>query len=131
MEAVMLWLRFLFVQARVLLDGFHFDAQTKAAFISHFLFLFSHCFACKRIWIACFSCCCYSLVIDHSYDYQLSMPILVSVQLLILGVNLKSFPSSSVHALFSLLFHAGIAAILLLYVLFWLKVLYFSPVQFH
>ncbi|KAG6502587.1 hypothetical protein ZIOFF_034872 [Zingiber officinale] len=84
------------IGARVLVDGFHFDAQTKATFISH-----------------CF----------------LSMSILVSVQLLTLGVNLKSFPSSSVHALFSLLFHAGIAAILLLYVLFWLKLDLFTTLK--
>jgi hypothetical protein len=39
-----------------------------------------------------------------------------------LGVNLKNFPSSSVPAMFAALFHLGIAAVLLLYVLFWLKV---------
>ncbi|XP_042387173.1 dolichyl-diphosphooligosaccharide--protein glycosyltransferase subunit 2-like [Zingiber officinale] len=51
------------------------------------------------------------------------------IGLLTLGVNLKSFPSSSVHALFSLLFHAGIAAILLLYVLFWLKLDLFTTLK--
>lgn len=50
--------------------------------------------------------------------------ILMPVQLLTLGVNLKGFPSSSLPALSSILFHAGIAATLLLYGLFWLKVLY-------
>ncbi|KAF2286800.1 hypothetical protein GH714_030413 [Hevea brasiliensis] len=44
------------------------------------------------------------------------------VGLLRLGVNLKNFPSSSVPAIFAILFHLGIAAVLLLYVLFWLKV---------
>ena len=44
------------------------------------------------------------------------------LQLLRLGVNLKGFPSSVVPATFAALFHSGIAAILLLYALFWLKV---------
>ncbi|XP_042417135.1 dolichyl-diphosphooligosaccharide--protein glycosyltransferase subunit 2-like isoform X2 [Zingiber officinale] len=43
------------------------------------------------------------------------------IGLLTLGVNLKGFPSSSLPALSSILFHAGIAATLLLYGLFWLK----------
>lgn len=43
-------------------------------------------------------------------------------QLLRIGVNLKNFPTSAVPATFALLFHLGIAAVLLLYVLFWLKV---------
>ncbi|RWW35032.1 hypothetical protein GW17_00000152 [Ensete ventricosum] len=43
--------------------------------------------------------------------------------LLRLGVNLRGFPSSSVPAFCSILFHGGIGAILLLYVFFWLKVL--------
>jgi oligosaccharyltransferase complex subunit delta (ribophorin II) len=37
-------------------------------------------------------------------------------------VNLKNYPSSSVPAMFAVLFHLGIAAVLLLYALFWLKV---------
>jgi hypothetical protein len=37
-------------------------------------------------------------------------------------VNLKNFPTSAVPATFAILFHLGIAAVLLLYVLFWLKV---------
>ncbi|KAF9686830.1 hypothetical protein SADUNF_Sadunf02G0030500 [Salix dunnii] len=44
-----------------------------------------------------------------------------TVKLLHLGVNLKNFPSSSVPAMFAVLFHLGIAAVLLLYGLFWLK----------
>lgn len=43
-------------------------------------------------------------------------------QLLRIGVNLKNFPTSAVPATFALLFHLGIAAVLLLYVLFWWKV---------
>ena len=44
-----------------------------------------------------------------------------SVQLTRLGVNIKSFPSSVGAATSALLFHGGIGAVLLLYVLFWLK----------
>ncbi|KAH7577686.1 hypothetical protein JRO89_XS01G0285000 [Xanthoceras sorbifolium] len=44
------------------------------------------------------------------------------IGLLQLGVNLKNFPTSSVPATFAILFHVGIAAVLLLYGLFWLKV---------
>ncbi|KAL5994829.1 Glutamine--fructose-6-phosphate aminotransferase [isomerizing] 2 [Asimina triloba] len=44
------------------------------------------------------------------------------VGLIRLGVNLKNFPSSAVPATFAALFHGGIAAVLLLYVLFWVKV---------
>ncbi|XP_072951546.1 dolichyl-diphosphooligosaccharide--protein glycosyltransferase subunit 2 [Typha angustifolia] len=46
-----------------------------------------------------------------------------------LGVNLKAFPSSAVPAAFSILFHAGIAAVLLLYVLFWLKLDLFTTLK--
>lgn len=42
-------------------------------------------------------------------------------QLMQLGVNIKSFPSSVGPATSALLFHGGIGAVLLLYVLFWLK----------
>jgi oligosaccharyltransferase complex subunit delta (ribophorin II) len=42
-----------------------------------------------------------------------------------LGVNLKNFPSLPGPAAFASLFHAGIGAVLLLYVLFWLKVCIF------
>jgi len=52
--------------------------------------------------------------IGHSLLYHL--------QLLRLGVNLKNFPSSAAPATYAILFHLGIAAVLLLYVLFWLKV---------
>lgn len=48
--------------------------------------------------------------------------ILCIKQLLRLGVNLKNFPTSAIPATFGILFHVGIAAVLLLYVLFWLKV---------
>ncbi|KAM7254267.1 hypothetical protein ACFE04_031949 [Oxalis oulophora] len=43
------------------------------------------------------------------------------VVLLLMGVNLKNFPTSAVPATFAFLFHLGIGAVLLLYVLFWLK----------
>ncbi|TXG63843.1 hypothetical protein EZV62_010837 [Acer yangbiense] len=48
------------------------------------------------------------------------------IGLLRLGVNLKNFPTSSVPVAFAILFHVGIAAVLLLYVLFWLKVRLFT-----
>ncbi|XP_038972573.1 dolichyl-diphosphooligosaccharide--protein glycosyltransferase subunit 2-like isoform X2 [Phoenix dactylifera] len=51
------------------------------------------------------------------------------IGLMRLGVNLKSFPSSAVPAAFSTLFHAGIAAALLLYVLFWLKLDLFTTLK--
>ncbi|KAJ8899402.1 hypothetical protein K2173_018376 [Erythroxylum novogranatense] len=51
------------------------------------------------------------------------------VGLLRLGVNLKNFPSSAVPATFALLFHLGIAAVLLLYVLFWLKLDLFTTLK--
>ncbi|PKA62681.1 Dolichyl-diphosphooligosaccharide--protein glycosyltransferase subunit 2 [Apostasia shenzhenica] len=46
-----------------------------------------------------------------------------------LGVNLKSFPSAPLQAAFSILFHAGIAAVLLLYVLFWWKLNLFTTLK--
>ena len=48
------------------------------------------------------------------------------MQLLRLGVNFKNFPKASVPATFAALFHVGIAAVLCLYVLFWLKVYFFT-----
>ncbi|KAE8637347.1 hypothetical protein CSA_011897 [Cucumis sativus] len=44
------------------------------------------------------------------------------VGLLRLGVNLKNFPTSTVPATFAFLFHLSIAAVILLYTFFWLKV---------
>ncbi|KAJ7005469.1 dolichyl-diphosphooligosaccharide--protein glycosyltransferase subunit 2-like [Populus alba x Populus x berolinensis] len=53
---------------------------------------------------------------------EFSPPLSIRTEkLLRLGVNLKNFPSSSVPAMFAVLFHLGIAAVLLLYALFWLK----------
>ncbi|KAJ6938559.1 hypothetical protein NC651_005095 [Populus alba x Populus x berolinensis] len=53
---------------------------------------------------------------------EFSLPLSIRTEkLLRLGVNLKNFPSSSVPAMFAVLFHLGIAAVLLLYALFWLK----------
>ncbi|KAK6937759.1 Dolichyl-diphosphooligosaccharide--protein glycosyltransferase subunit Swp1, partial [Dillenia turbinata] len=51
------------------------------------------------------------------------------VGLLTLGVNLKNFPSSAVPATFAALFHLGIGAVLLLYVLFWLKLDLFTTLK--
>ncbi|KAH1227481.1 Dolichyl-diphosphooligosaccharide--protein glycosyltransferase subunit 2 [Glycine max] len=51
------------------------------------------------------------------------------VGLLRLGVNLKNFPGSTVPATFGILFHVGIAAVLLLYVLFWLKLDLFTTLK--
>ncbi|WCJ44145.1 Dolichyl-diphosphooligosaccharide--protein glycosyltransferase subunit 2 [Euphorbia peplus] len=51
------------------------------------------------------------------------------IGLLRLGVNLKNFPSSAVPATFAGLFHFGIAAVLLLYVLFWVKLDLFTTLK--
>nr|XP_043620547.1 dolichyl-diphosphooligosaccharide--protein glycosyltransferase subunit 2 isoform X2 [Erigeron canadensis] len=51
------------------------------------------------------------------------------VGLLRLGVNLKNFPTSAVPATFAILFHGGIAAVLLLYVFFWLKLDLFTTLK--
>ncbi|ESW34552.1 hypothetical protein PHAVU_001G162000 [Phaseolus vulgaris] len=51
------------------------------------------------------------------------------VGLLRLGVNLKNFPSSAAPAAYAILFHLGIAAVLLLYVLFWLKLDLFTTLK--
>ncbi|CAD6228558.1 unnamed protein product [Miscanthus lutarioriparius] len=47
-----------------------------------------------------------------------------------LGVNLKNFPSLPGPAAFASLFHAGIGAVLLLYVLFWLKLDLFTTLKY-
>ncbi|XP_020261942.1 dolichyl-diphosphooligosaccharide--protein glycosyltransferase subunit 2-like [Asparagus officinalis] len=51
------------------------------------------------------------------------------IGLMRLGINLKGFPSSALPATFSVLFHSGIAAILLLYALFWLKLNLFTTLK--
>ncbi|KAJ7977223.1 dolichyl-diphosphooligosaccharide--protein glycosyltransferase subunit 2-like [Quillaja saponaria] len=51
------------------------------------------------------------------------------VGLLRLGVNLKNFPTSAVPATYAILFHVGIAAVLLLYVLFWVKLDLFTTLK--
>ncbi|EXB88375.1 Dolichyl-diphosphooligosaccharide--protein glycosyltransferase subunit 2 [Morus notabilis] len=51
------------------------------------------------------------------------------IGLLRLGVNFKNFPSSAVPTTFAILFHVGIAAVLLLYVLFWLKLDLFTTLK--
>ncbi|XP_059459921.1 dolichyl-diphosphooligosaccharide--protein glycosyltransferase subunit 2 [Corylus avellana] len=51
------------------------------------------------------------------------------IGLLRIGVNLKNFPTSALPATFAVLFHLGIAAVLLLYVLFWLKLDLFTTLK--
>ncbi|PAN26926.1 hypothetical protein PAHAL_5G047700 [Panicum hallii] len=52
------------------------------------------------------------------------------IGLMHLGVNLKNFPSLPGPAAFASLFHAGIGAVLLLYVLFWLKLDLFTTLKY-
>jgi oligosaccharyltransferase complex subunit delta (ribophorin II) len=52
------------------------------------------------------------------------------VGLLRLGVNFKNFPTSTAPAMFALLFQLGIAAVLLLYVLFWVKLDLFTTLKY-
>ncbi|XP_057532279.1 dolichyl-diphosphooligosaccharide--protein glycosyltransferase subunit 2 [Amaranthus tricolor] len=52
------------------------------------------------------------------------------IGLLRLGVNFKNFPKASVPATFAALFHVGIAAVLCLYVLFWLKLNLFTTLKY-
>ncbi|GMH31249.1 hypothetical protein Nepgr_033092 [Nepenthes gracilis] len=51
------------------------------------------------------------------------------IGLLCLGVNMKNFPGSAVPATFAMLFHFGIAAVLILYVLFWVKLNLFTTLK--
>ncbi|RAL42188.1 hypothetical protein DM860_011971 [Cuscuta australis] len=51
------------------------------------------------------------------------------IGLLRLRVNLKNFPSAPVPAMFAALFHVGIAAVLALYLLFWLKLNLFTTLK--
>ncbi|CAM8928689.1 unnamed protein product [Rhodiola kirilowii] len=58
------------------------------------------------------------------------LPLLVLlIGLLRLGVNLKNFPTSAVPATFAVLFHGGVAAVLFLYALFWLKLDLFTTLK--
>ncbi|TKW18416.1 hypothetical protein SEVIR_5G429300v4 [Setaria viridis] len=52
------------------------------------------------------------------------------IGLMRLGVNLKNFPSLPGPAAFASLFHSGIGAVLLLYVLFWLKLDLFTTLKY-
>ncbi|KAL5697327.1 hypothetical protein ACHQM5_030814 [Ranunculus cassubicifolius] len=52
------------------------------------------------------------------------------IGLLHLGVNLKNFPTAAVPAAFAILFHAGIGAVLSLYLLFWLKLDLFTTLKY-
>ncbi|XP_068669612.1 dolichyl-diphosphooligosaccharide--protein glycosyltransferase subunit 2 [Aristolochia californica] len=51
------------------------------------------------------------------------------IGLIRLGVNFKNFPTSALPATFAILFHCGLAAVLLLYVLFWLKLDLFTTLK--
>ncbi|TYI00674.1 hypothetical protein ES332_A11G150400v1 [Gossypium tomentosum] len=51
------------------------------------------------------------------------------IGLLLLGVNLKNFPSNAVPATFATLLHVSIGAVLSLYVLFWLKLDLFQTLK--
>ncbi|KAF5190155.1 Dolichyl-diphosphooligosaccharide--protein glycosyltransferase subunit [Thalictrum thalictroides] len=55
--------------------------------------------------------------------------LLFLVGLLRLGVNLKNFPTSAIPATFAFLFHAGLGAVLSLYLLFWLKLDLFTTLK--
>lgn len=46
-----------------------------------------------------------------------------------LGTNMRGFPSSTLPAVSAILFHSGIAAILLLYALFWVKLNLFTTLK--
>ncbi|CAM0884274.1 unnamed protein product [Alopecurus aequalis] len=52
------------------------------------------------------------------------------IGLIRLGVNLKNFPSLPGPAAFASLFHVGIGAVLLLYVLFWVKLDLFTTLKY-
>jgi oligosaccharyltransferase complex subunit delta (ribophorin II) len=52
------------------------------------------------------------------------------IGLLRLGVNMKNFPSLPGPAAFASLFHVGIGAVLLLYVLFWVKLDLFTTLKY-
>lgn len=64
---------------------------------------------------------------SHFFHYSY---IFFMFQLTRLGVNIKSFPSSTGSAISALLFHCGIGAVLLLYVLFWLKASFHNRLLF-
>ncbi|XVE77941.1 hypothetical protein DITRI_Ditri13aG0104500 [Diplodiscus trichospermus] len=51
------------------------------------------------------------------------------IGLLRLGVNLKNFPTKPLPAIFAILFHVGIGAVLSLYVLFWFKLDLFQTLK--
>ncbi|CAI5965946.1 unnamed protein product [Closterium sp. NIES-64] len=57
------------------------------------------------------------------------LPPFPTAQLAVLGVNLKAFPSGGVPLLSALAFHGGIAALLLLYVAFWVQVNLFTTLK--
>nr|CAB3479203.1 unnamed protein product [Digitaria exilis] len=62
--------------------------------------------------------------------YELELAVGDAAMLMHLGVNMKNFPSLPGPAAFASLFHAGIGAVLLLYVLFWLKLDLFTTLKY-
>nr|CAB3475188.1 unnamed protein product [Digitaria exilis] len=62
--------------------------------------------------------------------YDLELAVGDAAMLMRLGVNMKNFPSLPGPAAFASLFHAGIGAVLLLYVLFWLKLDLFTTLKY-
>ncbi|CAL0299667.1 unnamed protein product [Lupinus luteus] len=68
--------------------------------------------------------------LSHAFLGLILLPFIgFLIGLLRLGVNLKNFPGSTVPATFAILFQLGIGAVLLLYVLFWLKLDLFTTLK--
>ncbi|CAI5469693.1 unnamed protein product [Closterium sp. Yama58-4] len=71
-----------------------------------------------------------AVVVSYSFVALALLPlVLLLVGLAVLGVNLKAFPSGGVPLLSALAFHGGIAALLLLYVAFWVQVNLFTTLK--
>ncbi|CAI5481245.1 unnamed protein product [Closterium sp. Yama58-4] len=71
-----------------------------------------------------------AFVVSYSFVALVLLPLVVLlVGLAVLGVNLKAFPSAGVPLLSALAFHGGIAALLLLYVAFWVQVNLFTTLK--
>ncbi|CAI5989965.1 unnamed protein product [Closterium sp. NIES-65] len=71
-----------------------------------------------------------AFVVSYSFVALVLLPLVVLlVGLAVLGVNLKAFPSGGVPLLSALAFHGGIAALLLLYVAFWVQVNLFTTLK--
>ncbi|GJP75545.1 hypothetical protein CLOP_g5978 [Closterium sp. NIES-67] len=71
-----------------------------------------------------------AFVVSYTFVALVLLPLVVLlVGLAVLGVNLKAFPSSGVPLLSAMAFHGGIAALLLLYVAFWVQVNLFTTLK--